>query len=183
MTDHDDKDDSDSQLFRKQVGDVHPVSHDKIDFVKKKPKPYPIKGQEDEHQVIIDMMSDEFDSADIESGEELNYSKPGMPPKTLRKLRRGQFAIHAELDLHGMTVPAAREALAVFLHNCHQENLRCIRIIHGKGLGSSPKGPVIKTMVNKWLRQREDILAFCSAIPAHGGTGAAYVLLKKGTSF
>ena len=179
MTDHDDQEDPDSQLFRKQVGDVHPVTHDKIDFVKKKPKPYPIKGQEDEQQVIIDMMSDEFDSADIEAGDELNYAKPGIPPKTLRKLRRGQFAIHAELDLHGMTVPAAREALAIFLQNCHLENLRCIRIIHGKGLGSSPKGPVIKTMVNKWLQQREDILAFCSAIPVHGGTGAAYVLLKR----
>lgn len=179
MTNHNDQDDPDSQLFRKQVGDVRPVTHDKIDPVKKKLKPYPIKSQEDEQQVIIDMMSDDFDPADMETGDELNYSILGMQPKTLRKLRRGQFSINADLDLHGMTVPAAREALAIFLHNCHQENLRCIRIIHGKGLGSSPKGPVIKTMVNKWLRQREDILAFCSALPVHGGTGAVYVLLKK----
>ena len=179
MNDKSKPDDPDSQLFRKQAGDVRPVTQDKIDIIKKKPKPYPIKGQEDEQQVIVDMMSDDYDPADMETGEELNYSKSGMQPKTLRKLRRGDFSVEAELDLHGMTIPAAREALAVFLHNGHLENLRCIRIIHGKGLRSSPKGPVIKTMVNKWLRQREDILAFCSALPVHGGTGAVYVLLQK----
>lgn len=179
MKDDDNQDDPDSQLFRKQAGDVRPITHDKIDAVKKKPKPYPIKGKEDEQQVIVDMMSDDYDPADIETGEELIYSRPGIQAKVLRKLRRGQFSIEAELDLHGMIIPAAREALAIFLHNCHIENLRCIRIIHGKGLRSSPKGPVIKTMINKWLRQRDDILAFCSALPVHGGTGAVCILLKR----
>ena len=179
MNDEDKPDNPDRQLFRNHVGDVQPVTHDKIDPDKKKPKPYPIKTIEDEQQVIEDMMSDIYDPADMETGEELNYSKPGVQPKTLRKLRRGQFTIDTELDLHGMNITTARETLATFLHSCHQQNQRCIRIIHGKGLRSSNKGPVIKTMVNKWLRQRDDVLAFCSAIPVDGGTGVAYVLLRR----
>ncbi|MCG8379470.1 MAG: Smr/MutS family protein, partial [Proteobacteria bacterium] len=106
-------------------------------------------------------------------------SKPGLQKQTLRKLRRGQFNIEGELDLHGMTAVMAKEALSTFLKRCKSQNKRCIRIIHGKGLGSKDKKPVIKNKLNNWLQKRDDILAFCSAREVDGGTGAIYLLLKR----
>ena len=103
----------------------------------------------------------------------------GLQQRVLRKLRRGQFAIEAELDLHGYIVPEAREALAVFLRDAQLTGKRCVRIIHGKGLGAEGRLPVLKIKVNSWLRQKDQVLAFCSTRPQDGGTGAVYVLLKK----
>ena len=97
----------------------------------------------------------------------------------LRKLRRGQFQIGPALDLHGMTVATAREALTRFLHAARREGRSCVRIIHGKGNGSRHRGPVLKLKINHWLRQRDEVLAFCSARPVDGGTGAIYVLLRR----
>jgi DNA-nicking Smr family endonuclease len=106
------------------------------------------------------------------------YGRPGLQRRILRRLRRGHYSLAAELDLHGMTVPVARVALQAFLQECRRRDLRCVRIIHGKGRRSSNEGPVLKVKVDRWLRQREDVLAFCSAQPADGGTGAIYVLLR-----
>jgi DNA-nicking Smr family endonuclease len=86
--------------------------------------------------------------------------------------------VAAELDLHGMTSELARSALREFMAECRRRDHRCVRIIHGKGRGSSNRGPVLKGKVNRWLRQRDDVLAFCSARPVDGGTGALYVLLR-----
>ncbi len=127
----------------------------------------------------MDMMSEHFEPADWETGEELSYCRAGVQQAVLRKLRRGRFRVSAELDLHGMTVPRAREALVAFLRDARREGLSCVRVIHGKGNGSRHKGPVIKLKVNQWLRQREEIVAFCSALPVDGGTGALYVLLRR----
>lgn len=170
----------DTELFRRQVGPVRPVDHDRIEPAPRRPAPEPRMTREDEQRVLQDMLSDEYDPARLETGEELLFARPGLQHKVLRKLRRGQFSIQAELDLHGMTVPLAREALAVFVKRCREGRHRCVRIVHGKGLGSSHKGPVLKALVDRWLRQRDEVLAFCSALPRDGGTGAVYVLLKRG---
>ena len=101
-----------------------------------------------------------------------------MQKKVFRKLKRGQYSIEAELDLHGLTKVEAEEQLNMFISEIRDQGIRCVRIIHGKGYGSTNKGPVIKPLVNRWLQQRSEILAFCSARPADGGTGAVYVLVK-----
>jgi DNA-nicking Smr family endonuclease len=132
--------------------------------------------------VLVDMMSDEYDIADVETGEELLFFRPDLPSKTVKKLRRGDFSIQAELDLHGMFREDARKALALFLTSTRQRGLRCVRVIHGKGHGSPDKKPVLKNLVNRWLQQRDEVLAFCSARQVDGGTGAVYVLLRKPAS-
>ncbi|ALG67806.2 DNA mismatch repair protein MutS [Beggiatoa leptomitoformis] len=146
------------------------------------PRPRPIPRQRflEDAQVKEDMLSDAYDPAELETGEELLFLRSGIQQTLFRRLRRGQLSIETELDLHGMTVPIAREAIAEFLHYCQSRNIRCARIIHGKGYGSWQKQPILKIKVNHWLRQRDEVLAFCSARPVDGGTGAVYVLLKRG---
>jgi len=125
------------------------------------------------------MLSEQFEPVDAENGDELLYIRPGLQRRMLKKLRRGMIVVDAELDLHGMTVPIARDAIAGFLHACRRRHIQCVRIIHGKGLGSRHHGPVLKQKVGHWLRQRDEVLAYCSARNCDGGTGAVYVLLKR----
>jgi len=169
----------DHELFRKEVNDVRPLKHDRIKPYKNRPKAIPRQSELNEKQVIHDMMSDEYDPVDIENGEELYFARDGIQTRVIRKLKRGQYKIDAEVDLHGLNVEAARETINQFLLFCQHEDCRCVRIIHGKGLSSRHKGPVLKKMVNRWLRQRKEVLAFTSTLPQHGGTGAIYVLLKR----
>jgi len=171
----------DAALFRAQVGPVKPLAHDKLPLHRKLPKPRPLQRLRDEQQVLVDMLSDNYDGSELETGEELLFNRPGLQHGVLRKLRRGQYSVGAQLDLHGMTVAVARVALGEFLHDCRRNAMRCVRIIHGKGRGSRNKGPVLKGKVNHWLMQRDEVLAFCSAPRTDGGTGAVYVLLKTGT--
>lgn len=154
------------------------MRHGQAILPKRRPAPIPHKIRADEAQVVKDMLSDGYDPTEVATGDELMFARPGLQHGVLRKLRRGMFSIGAELDLHGMTVVEARPALAQFLHDCHQRHVRCVRIIHGKGYGSQQKQPVLKGKVNSWLRQWDEVLAFCSARLADGGTGAVYVLLR-----
>jgi DNA-nicking Smr family endonuclease len=170
---------SDLDLFKKELAGVRPLKQDKIKPFRTKRKPIPIQFEMNEKAVLDDMMSDDVDMADIETGEELFFARTGLQSKVIRQLKRGQYRLEAELDLHGLSVVAAREAILEFLNECQREDCRCVRIIHGKGLSSKHKGPVLKQMVNRWLRQRKEVLAYTSAIPRHGGTGAVYVLLKR----
>lgn len=169
----------DLELFRKAVENTQPLKQDVFIPNKPKPKPHPVKTEEDNRAVINEMSEGEFDHTSLERGDELLFYKPGFQKQSLRRLRRGQFNIEAELDLHGMTVDTAKNALADFLKQCAIRNRRCVRIIHGKGLGSKNKQPVIKNKLNNWLQTRADVLAFCSARPIDGGTGAIYLLLKR----
>ena len=108
----------------------------------------------------------------------MSYAKPGVSGKTLRQLRRGQFRIEAEVDLHGMTVSSAQRSLAQFFREAETVRFRCVRIVHGKGFGSVGGRPIIKSKLARWLQLRPEVLAFVSARPVDGGTGALYVLLK-----
>jgi len=180
MSDDDhNQDHGDFRLFRQLMGEVAPLNHDKIEPEPSRPAPRPAQFHADEARVLEDMLSDHYDPEELQPGDMLAFSRPGLKKSHYRKLRRGEYALEAELDLHGLTVPPAREALVGFLGECQRLDARCVRIIHGKGLRSSNEGPVLKAMVNRWLRQRDEVLAFCSARPVDGGTGAVYVLLRR----
>ena len=173
------QDDDERDLFRKTVGKIRPVKQDKIHPHRKRRKPVPDQTLRDQREVINSLLSDEYEPADVETGDELLYTRPGLQLSVIRKLRRGQYAIEAELDLHGATVVQAREAVNSFLKQARERDKRVVRIIHGKGRSSEGKMPVLKGKVNSWLRQKDEVLAFSSARPNDGGTGAVYVLLKR----
>jgi DNA-nicking Smr family endonuclease len=115
---------------------------------------------------------------DVESGDELSFRRPGIQDTLMRRLRRGHYRVEFELDLHGLTLPEAKEQIRSFVARSIARQARCVRIIHGKGLGSGPRGPVLKHAVNVILRRFDAVLAFCSARQVDGGTGAIYVLLS-----
>lgn len=166
------------ELFRQSVGRITRLHDDRIRPPGSKPAPVPKQTLEDEQQVLRDMLSDDPGHVDLETGEELIFVRTGVQPRLLKKLRRGQFSVGSELDLHGMTVTEARDSLAAFLKECRSLGVRCVRIVHGKGLGSRDGRPVIKAKLDRWLRLRDEVVAFSSARPIDGGTGAVYVLLK-----
>ena len=170
-------------LFRRAVADAIPLPpSNRADIRRPRPKPIARQRLRDERQVMVDALSDPWDwESAISTGEELTFVRPGVPTAALRKLRRGGWVIHGELDLHGHTGDEARMALAVFLNRCKIEDRRCVRIIHGKGHGSKNRLPVLKNKVGHWLMQREDVLAFCQARTVDGGAGAVIVLLKSST--
>ena len=170
----------DVDLFRRSVGEVDPIKHDGFYIKSRKPRPIPRQTRADEQAVIAELAR-EIPSLEttIETGEELQFKRPGLQNRQFQKLCRGQFRIQAELDLHGMTIATARQALVAFLGGVRAKGQSCVRIIHGKGRGSRDGRPVLKGKLQGWLRQRNDVLAYCSARPMDGGTGAVYVLLKK----
>ncbi len=166
--------------FHDAVGDVRPLKQDRIAPPRKRRKPVPEQTLRDQRAVLDSLLSDDYEPAEIETGEELFFARPGLQHNVLRKLRRGQYAIQGQLDLHGCTVPEARARVAAFLRDMQTQDRRCVRIIHGKGKSSEGRLPVLKGKVNTWLRQWDQVLAFCSARPNDGGTGAVYVLLRRG---
>jgi len=179
MLNPEDQADDDLALFRAAVGPVKRIRHDRVEPDIAAPSPTPRQSHQDEQRVREEMLYGSLDPSELDTGEELYYCREGIQRSVLRKLRRGQYRVHDALDLHGMNVDAARRALTEFLLQARRQHLSCVRIIHGKGKRSRHKGPVLKNKVNHWLRQRDDILAFCSARPVDGGTGALYVLLRS----
>ncbi|MBM3342552.1 MAG: DNA mismatch repair protein MutS [Betaproteobacteria bacterium] len=148
-----------------------------------KPPPTPVAAQRTRNdRAVLDESLCDADPWEqgFENGDELNFLRPGLASDTLRKLRRGHWKLQADIDLHGLTVAEARPALVEFLNECLREGLRCVRVIHGKGLGSKNREPVLKRKVASWLAQRDEILAFCQARRTEGGGGAAVVLLRGG---
>jgi DNA-nicking Smr family endonuclease len=116
---------------------------------------------------------------ELETGEELAFLRPGLSSQTLRRLRRGHWVVEASLDLHGLNRSQAAAAVREFLGDCRARRLGCVRVVHGKGLGSHNREPVLKGKVYHWLKIRDEVLAFSQAPAAHGGAGAVLVLLKN----
>ncbi len=172
--------DDDRDLFRRAIGDVRRLRSDRTEHAPPRPPAQAKFRRRDERAVLAESLHGDTDPTDLETGEDLVYRHPRVSHGDFRRLRRGQFAVQDEIDLHGLVATDAREALAEFLGEAIDRRLRCVRVIHGKGRGSGPRGPVIKRRIGRWLRRREEVLAFCSARPAHGGTGALYVLLGAG---
>jgi len=175
----DSKESDDLDLFRQSVADARPLKQKNVVL---HPAPPPSDTRQrplENSELPQNMLSDEYQTEEVESGEELHFSRPGLQHGVIKKLRRGQFTIAAELDLHGMIVTEARDALLEFIHEARRHRARCVRIVHGKGHGSAGKLPILKNRLNNWLRQIDGVLAFCSTRPEDGGTGAVYVLLKR----
>lgn len=170
--------DDDSRLFREAIGDVRPMVATEVIPERPRPAPIPAMRDADEAAVPADSLLFDYDPADLEVGEELSYLRDGYPPKLLKQLKRGQFSIQADVDLHQMNAAAAQLTISEFLAECRRDGIRCVRIIHGKGLRSKAAGPVLKGLTDKLLRRRDDVVAFASARPMQGGTGAVVVLLK-----
>lgn len=168
------------RLFELAVGPVRPLLHHRR--VVHPPVPVSTEPRQrllDEHAVMREALSDEFDVETLlHTDEALSYRRPGLGPDVTRKLREGHWSIQKHIDLHGLRTDEAREALGRFIREAHQLGLRCVRVVHGKGLGSPGRTPVLKGRVQRWLVQKKEVLAFVQARPAEGGAGALVVLLK-----
>lgn len=169
----------DVRLFRNAAGAVIPVKQKQARIPRRLPAPVPLQRLADECRVIDEMAAGTAVADVLETGEELLYRRNGLQDRQFRKLKTGQLSIQAELDLHGLKVSGAKQHVADFLGYCRMGGKYCVRIIHGKGLGSPNREPILKKHLGHWLRQRKDVLAYCSARPVDGGTGAIYVLLRK----
>ncbi|SFM96189.1 DNA-nicking endonuclease, Smr domain [Dokdonella immobilis] len=167
-------------LFRQAIGEVRPLARNEETATEaRKPVPQARQFEIDEAAVREELLSGPFDPGSIEMGDEILYLKPGHPARLLKQLRRGHFSIQAEIDLHQMSVAVARAAVAGFIDEAIRHREYCVRIVHGKGLRSAARGPVVKRMTEQLLRRRNDVVAFASALPAQGGTGAVLVLLQR----
>jgi DNA-nicking Smr family endonuclease len=177
--------DSAIDLFRSATRGVQPLKgiQDKIPLATPRPKPRAKFTRADQKAVLQESLTpitdDSIDPAELDTGEELSFRRHGVAESTLRKLRRGHFAVREELDLHGLTSPQARQLLREFIGEQLAYGARCVRIIHGKGRGSGPRGPVLKNVVNRDLRRMNAVVAFGSARQIDGGSGAVYVLLQR----
>ena len=170
---------SEENLFQTAVKNARPLNVD-VPFTEKTyPKPIAKQFMRDEKQALRDSLSDDFYPAhELESGEELLYLRAGQSPDVLSKLRRGFWVVQAQIDLHGLISDEAREYVAEFLNSCKKKNIRCVRIVHGKGLGSRNREPVLKHKLRNWLMQKDEVIAYAQAKPEDGGSGAVIVLLK-----
>ena len=166
-------------VFLQAVKGAKPLNID-VPFTEKTyPKPIAKQFIRDEKQALKDSLSDDYYPAhELESGEELLYLRTGQSPDVLSKLRRGFWVIQAKIDLHGLISDEARAYVAEFLSDCKKKNIRCVRIVHGKGLGSRNREPVLKHKLRNWLMQKDEVIAYAQAKPEDGGSGAVIVLLK-----
>ncbi len=171
-------DEDEMSLFQAAMRDVAPLpASNKIVSGGIKVPPFPRKNKNEENATSEDALTDNI-FVEIEAGDEWSFVQPGMSHQTLRRLRRGYWKIQDNLDLHGYTRDEARQTLSIFLDTCAQQKFRCVRVIHGKGLSSKNRKPVLKTRIGNWLMQRTDVLVFCQARPEEGGGGAILILLK-----
>jgi DNA-nicking Smr family endonuclease len=166
-------------LFLAAVKNARPLNTNRIHHEPSKPKPIPQQFIRDEKQALRDSLSDGYiPSHELESGEELLYLREGQSPSVLSKLRRGHWVVQANLDLHGLISDEARTQVAEFLAGCKKRGIRCVRIVHGKGLGSRNREPILKHKVRNWLIQKDEVIAYAQARATDGGSGAVIVLLK-----
>ncbi len=170
---------TDSDAFKHHVGNVAPVrARARVTPERTRPEPVPRQRMLDERAALAQTMSDELDVETLlDTDEALSFKRPQVGPDVPRRLRRGQWALQAEIDLHGLTRDGAREALAAFIVEAAQRGARCVRVVHGKGIGSPGRLPVLKSKVRAWLVQNELVIAFVQAPRAQGGHGALLVLL------
>jgi len=171
---------AEKNLFVRAAGPVKPISHPpRVPLAPDPPPPIPVQQQLDEQRVLRESLSDEFDASTLlDVDDAMSFRRPGIGTDVTRKLRKGDWSIQRELDLHGLRREEARERLAAFVRTAHRDGIRCVRVVHGKGLGSPGKAPVLKAKVQAWLIQKDEVLAFVQARADEGGAGALVVLLK-----
>lgn len=167
----------DAALFRAAIGPVRELPQAIEPPSLPRPAPVPRQRDLDEAEALAQSRLRPFDLAGAALGEAAEHLQTGLSPRLLKRLKRGQYSVQDELDLHGMTVPVAEASLRRFVRESRSEGRYCVRIVHGKGLRSGLEGPVLKGVAEHLLRQRSDVLAYASAPDAQGGTGALLVLL------
>jgi DNA-nicking Smr family endonuclease len=166
-------------LFQRAVGPVKPLpSRPRVELNGTPAPPKAFQQKLDDDRVLHESLSDDFDvSTLLDTDDALSFRRPTVGPEVTRKLRKGDWAIQREIDLHGLRSDEARLALTTFIRDAHKHGIRCVRVVHGKGLGSPGKTPVLKSKVHSWLVQKNQVMAFVQAKPAEGGAGALVVLL------
>ena len=172
-----------TNLFQNAVGKVQPlVQPRRANLRRASPPPIPMQHLLDEEAAVRESMSDEMDITSLlDTDADLSYRRAGVGPDVPQKLRRGVWSIQRQVDLHGLRSDEAREVLGGFIRECYRLGIRCVRVVHGKGLGSVGKAPVLKDKARRWLVQRSEVLAFVQAPPMQGGKGALLVLLQPHT--
>lgn len=171
--------DADLALFKSAMKGVRPLTKGAEETRKARPPALPIQSRNDEAAALVEMADGHFDFETLEYGDEAFFQRANVNRVQMRKLRRGQYAVQAELDLHGLAVSEAKDELAAFIDSAVLRGLSCVRVIHGKGHRSPGKTPVLKPKVASWLSHWDSVRAFCTARPVDGGTGALYVLLMS----
>ena len=167
------------QLFATAVGPVTRLpAYDLTHLATARPAPEPRQRQLDEQAALREAFSDEVDVESLLLTDDgLSFRRPEVGPEVVTRLRRGHWAIQAELDLHGMRRDEARDTLASFVRTSKRRGLRCLRVVHGKGHGSPGRQPVLKGKAQRWLAQCAEVIAFAQASGPQGGAGALIVLL------
>jgi DNA-nicking Smr family endonuclease len=174
-----DDDADDTRLFQDAVRGVRPLRQRTVAPRPPRAPPHARFTRADRAAVLKESLETEGADPQLAGGDELVFRRPQVQPAVLRKLRRGEYRVQREIDLHGLTAAEAKAALRQFLVGALEQQVRCVRIIHGKGLRSGHRGPVLKVAVNGVLRRTGAVLAYVSARPVDGGTGAVYVLLAS----
>lgn len=173
---------AEQELFTRAVGKVQSLGHAPRVTLKTPPvAPRAFQQQRDDEAVLKASLSDEFDiSTLLDVDDQLSFRRTGIGIDVTRKLRRGDWSIQGQVDLHGLRSDEARDVLAQFVRDAVRMGWRCVRVVHGKGLGSPGKIPVLKSKVQRWLVQKNEVQAFVQAAPVQGGAGALLVLLRGG---
>jgi DNA-nicking Smr family endonuclease len=171
-------------LFTRAVGKVAPIANqERVWSAPQRPSTRPLQQDLDDEAVMHESMSDEFDiSTLLDVDDQLSFRRPGIGTDVTRKLRKGEWSIQGQIDLHGLRSDEARNAMGQFIRDAKRMGWRCVRVVHGKGLGSPGKEPVLKSKVQRWLVQKNEVLAFVQAKPSDGGGGALLVLLGPSQS-
>ncbi|KQP21947.1 Smr/MutS family protein [Pseudorhodoferax sp. Leaf267] len=171
--------DAERNLFARAAGVVQPLRQSaRAPSGAEQPPPIPVQQQLDEQRVLHESLSDEFDVTTLlDVDDAMSYRRAGIGADVTRRLRKGEWSIQREIDLHGLRREDAREALSAFIRDAHRRGLRCLRVVHGKGLGSPGRVPVLKSKVQAWLIQKNEVMAFVQARADEGGAGALVVLL------
>jgi DNA-nicking Smr family endonuclease len=170
--------DEDHELFRAAMRDVKRLPERAPAASPPKPRAEARFTRADEKEVLRESLLPPADEAAIATGEELSFRRPHITEAILLKLRRGHYVVDAEVDLHGLNAAQARIVLRDFIADATVHGYSCVRVVHGKGKRSGSRGPVLKHLVNHWLQRMDAVLAFGSARPVDGGSGAVYVLLR-----
>jgi DNA-nicking Smr family endonuclease len=176
------RDPEEEALFREAMRDVKPLARDpraRNDAPPARRAPRARFTRADRLAILEESLGGSPDDPALAGGEEIAFARAGVPATILRKLRRGQYRIQAEIDLHGLTGHEAKQVLREFLAEALTRGNRCVRIVHGKGLRSGARGPVLKHLVGGILKRTGAVLAVVSAPRADGGSGAVYVLLAS----
>jgi len=175
-------DPEDLAAFHRAVADTRPLSaHGRIEHRRRPPPPRPLQHLADERAALHESLYGAIGLQDrLEGGDEAHYLRHGLAASVLRDLRRSRWVVQDEIDLHGLNRDSARQSLGSFLAEALHHGLRCVRVVHGKGLRSPQKTSVLRQLVRGWLAQRNEVLAYCQARPQDGGDGALIVLLRAG---